>query len=179
MHRAAKAISTMTALILVGVAAITVDRSAASAAYLATAVLPADDVRYLHVRAEYVDDYYGNRDETVTTLFLVNKSLSKSVTLGDIQALGPDGQGEVMATHSGLNGVVVPPLGSVELVVDSTNFPGLVPVILADDRGVASALVRWNGPKDALRLVASIQIAQLSLTEGRAISVIEGHTVVK
>ncbi len=107
------------------------------------------------------------------------QELTKTVTLGDIHALGPDGLAEVMATHAGLNGVVLPPLATVERVVDSTNFPGLAPELEIGERGVVSVLAAWTGPNDALRLSASIHLIQHGTLDNRVISVIEGHAVAK
>src|SRR6185295_1755468 len=70
----------------------------------------------LQVRAQYID-LDGNHDETDTTLLLVNKSLTRTLVLGDVLALGQDGASELLATDGALDGVVIPPLGTLEVLV--------------------------------------------------------------
>ena len=69
----------------------------------ASPAAPAAELHFAQVRAEYID-LSGNRDETETTLFFVNKSLTKTIYMGDVSALGPDGLAEVLGIHKGLNG---------------------------------------------------------------------------
>jgi hypothetical protein len=131
----------------------------------------------LHVRGEY---FHSNvtQDRALTTCILVNRSVSRTIWLGDVLALGTDGLTEVLATHTGLNGVALPPLATIELVVDSIRFPGLLPERGVNDRGLATCLVEWWGPKDALRLTASV-FGEFQSAQGVAIKVIEGHVVEK
>lgn len=133
---------------------------------------------YAQVRAEYVD-LSGNRDEATTTFTVINRSLTKSLFLGEVWAMGPDGLGEVLAIHAGLGGVELPPLGSIDVVVDSTQFPGLKPELEVGDRGVESIAVSFIGPKDALRLSAEIVRLQPCCLETRMTTWIEGHLITK
>ncbi len=133
---------------------------------------------FAQVRAEYID-LDGNRDETKTTCSIVNTSLSRTLYLGDLSALGPDGLGEVLAVHTGLNGVGIPPLGSLELPVDPIHFPGLQPKRQGDSRGLESVVVGWSGPKDALRLTAAIHLEEPGNNHNRVINRVGGHDVTK
>jgi hypothetical protein len=138
----------------------------------------AEPPQLMQVRAEYID-LDGNRDETFTTLILVNNSQSRTINLGDLFALGPDGLTEVMGTHTGLNGVALPPLATIELLVDSVRFPGLQPELQIGDRGVANVLVQWWGTKDSLLLSSSIYLQKPGNPDTRVITVFEGHIVGK
>ncbi len=133
---------------------------------------------YAQVRAEYVV-LYGNRDQSFTTFTIMNRSLTKSLFLGDVWAMGPDGLAEVLSVHTGLNGIELPPLGSVDVAVDSTSFPGLQPELEIGDRGLESIAVSWIGPKDALRLSAGILRNQPGTLDNRVMTWIEGHVVTK
>ncbi len=73
MRQTTTASSVLSILLVVVAAGIAVDRTAASAAAIATSAAPVDDLRDSQVRAKYID-LNGNRDETTTTCFLVNKS---------------------------------------------------------------------------------------------------------
>ena len=154
--------------------------SGARSAAAATAAGPGGhgDKQSLQVRAQYVD-LDGNRDETNTTLLLVNKSLTRTLVLGGVLALGQDGLSEVLATDDALDGVVIPPLGTLEVLVDSIRFPGLQPVRVLGERGVASVVVGYAGPRDALRLTASIHLLQPGSVDNRVITIFEGHDVEK
>jgi len=136
------------------------------------------DDEYMQVRAEYID-LYGNRDETNTTLTLVNRSMSKTLVLGDVLALGPNGANEVLAIDAALEGVSIPPLGSLDLPVDSTHFPGLQPKIDVDSRSLESVVVSWSGPKDGLRLIAAIHLEQPGNNDNRVVNLVEGERVLK
>jgi len=138
----------------------------------------AAEVHFAHVRAEYID-LDGNHNHTDTTLTLINKSLSKSLYLGDISALGPDGLAEVLAVHTGLNGVGIPPLGSIDLRVDSARFPGLQPKVASDSRGVETVLVSFSGSKEMFRLSAAIHLHHPDNDQNQMINRFEGHFVVK
>jgi hypothetical protein len=130
------------------------------------------------VRGEYIE-LSGNNDKTSTTCHFVNKSLSRTIYLGDISALGLDGLSEVLAVHTGLNGVGIPPLGSLDLPVDAAHFPGLQFKQFSNSRGLESVLVSWSGPKDALRLDASVQQQLPGDQDTRVINYLEGHYVTK
>jgi len=146
----------------------------------APAAAPAhhDDGHYVQVRAQYID-LNGNRDETNTTLFLVNKSMTRTLVLGDVLAMGPNGLSEVLAHDGDLVGVSIPPLGTVELPVDSAHFPGLLPELEVGQRGLESVVLSFGGPKDALRLTASIHLQQPGSLENRVITLFEGNDVEK
>jgi hypothetical protein len=135
-------------------------------------------LHFAQVRAEYID-LDGNGDETNTTCTFVNTSMSKTLYLGDVYALGPDGLGETLAVDTGLNGVGIPPLGSVDLPVDAAHFPGLQPKIHRDSRGVESVLVGWSGSNDELWLTAAIHLEQPGNNDNRVVNRVEGRTVSK
>lgn len=136
------------------------------------------DGHYVQVRAEYID-LNGNRDETNTTLYLVNQSMTRTLVLGDLLALGQDGLSEVLAHDADLDGVTIPPLGTVELPVDAAHFPGLLPELEVGQRGLESVVLSFAGPKDALRLTASVHLQQPGNLENRVITIFEGHAVEK
>jgi len=146
----------------------------------APAAAPAhhDDGHYVQVRAQYID-LNGNRDETNTTLFLVNKSMTRTLVLGDVLAMGPNGLSEFLAHAGDLVGVSIPPLGTVELPVDSAHFPGLLPELEVGQRGLESVVLSFAGPKDALRLTASIHLQQPGSLDNRVITLFEGNAVEK
>lgn len=151
----------------------------ASAAMRTPAPVAAVDApTYLHVRAEYVD-LSGNRDENYTTLTFSNRSLTRTVELGDVLALGPDGLDEVIASAPGLVGLAIPPLGSVDVLVDKTSFPGLAPKLEVGSRGLESVLVSFTGPKEALRVISSILLNQPSSLDNRVLTRIEAQPTVK
>ena len=133
---------------------------------------------FAQVRGEFVD-LDGNLDEVDTTLRLVNRSLSATLTLGDIYAVGRDGLSEVLSTHTGSNGVTLGPLASLDLKVDPSNFPGLLPKIYRTDRGLESVVVSFSGPREALRLSAAIHLQQPGTLDNRVITLVEGHCVMK
>ncbi len=137
-----------------------------------------EDSQYTQVRAEYID-LNGNRDETNTTLVFVNRSMSTPLVLGAVMAFGPNGLSEALATDGDLDGVTIPPLGSLDVPVDSTHFPGLQPKLENGERGLESVGVSWTGGKDALRLTAVIHLEQPGNLSNRVFNYIEGHCVVK
>jgi len=165
---------------VLAIAAVTLLLSASllSASTRSSPRAPAEPPQLMQVRARYID-LSGNRDETFTTLLLVNNSQSRTIQLGDVIALGPDGLTEVMGTHTGLNGVALPPLATVELLVDSARFPGLAPELELGQRGVASVLVQWWGPKDTLLLSSSIRLEQPGNNDNRVITLFDGRVVQK
>lgn len=130
------------------------------------------------VRGEYIQ-LSGNNDVTNSTCTIVNTSLSTTIYLGDAYALGPNGLSEVLAVDTGLNGVGIPPLGSLDLPVNSVNFPGLQPKVHADSRGLESVLVTWSGFSDALSLTAAIVTQLPGDLDSRMISRAEGHYATK
>lgn len=146
----------------------------------AAAAAPANhgDGHTMQVRAQYID-LNGNHDETNTTLFLVNKSMTRTLVLGDVLALGPNGLSEVLAHDGDLVGVLIPPLGTVELPVDSAHFPGLLPELEVGQRFLESVVLSFTGPKDALRLTASVHLQHPGNLENRVITLFEGHDVEK
>jgi hypothetical protein len=152
----------------------------AERANAAAAAAPAnhDDGHYVQVRAQYID-LNGNRDETNTTLYLVNKSMTRTLVLGDVLAMGPNGLSEVLAHDGDLVGVAIPPLGTIELPVDSAHFPGLLPELEVGQRGLESVVLSFAGPKDALGLTASIHLQQPGNLENRVITLFEGNDVEK
>lgn len=99
-----------------------------------------------------------SRDATTDTdLWIMNRSLTQTVTLGDVVILGMGGVGRVLTVFKGLDEQVIPPLGRVVLPV-SWNIPGIAPRASGPrtDGDVASAVVAWTGPKDALILQAKV-----------------------
>jgi hypothetical protein len=137
-----------------------------------------DDSQLAQVRAEYID-LNGNRDETKTTLVLVNRSMSKTLVLGTVMALGSNGLSEMLAIDGDLDGVTIPPLGSLDVPVDSAHFPGLQPKLEDGQRGLESVAVSWSGGKDALRLMAVIRLQLPGATDTRVANYVEGHSVEK
>jgi len=118
-------------------------RRRAGAASAAPSLIPfnkGDHTHLAQVRAQYID-LNGNRDELTATLYLVNSSLTKSLALDEIDALGLDGVNEVLASDTAVNGVVIPPFGTFKLSVDSSNFPGLQPNLEIGYRGLESVVV--------------------------------------
>ena len=136
------------------------------------------DEEYTQVRAEYID-LSGNRDETNTTLTLVNRSMSRTLVLGDVFAMGPNGVNELLATDTALEGVAIAPLGSIDLPVDSAHFPGLQPKLELDSRGLESVVVGWSGPKDGLRLIAAIHLERPGNDDNRVVDIVDGQPVLK
>lgn len=141
-------------------------------------IAPEPPPHLAQVRAKFID-LSGNRDETSTTCFLVNAHPTRAIVLGEVLALGPDGANELLATHDGLVGVVLPPLGVVDLPVDPARFPGLKPELEIGDRGLASVLVSWSGPKEALRLSAELRLQLPGDIGSRVIRSVEGHAAAK
>ena len=133
---------------------------------------------FAQVRAEYIK-LDGNNDVTNTTCTIVNTSMSRTLYLGDLYALGPDGLSETIAVDADLNGIGIPPLGSLDLPVDSAHFPGLQPKIHKDSRGLESVLVAWSGSNDELWLTAAIHLEQPGSVDNRVINRVEGRYVTK
>jgi hypothetical protein len=145
---------------------------------MALARVPKEDIRFAQVRAEYIA-LSGNNDVTTTTVTLVNRSASTTLYLGDLSALGLDGLAEVLAIDTGLDGVGIPPLGSLDLPVDAAHFPGLQAKDLPDSRGVETILVSYSGPKESLRLTAAIKLQLPGDVDSRTVSRVDGHAVTR
>jgi hypothetical protein len=165
-------------MLVVGFAALSSRTRGSILPAAASPLAPTAELHFAQVRAEYID-LEGNRDEADTTLTIVNKSMSKTLYLGDVSALGPDGLAEVLAVHTGLNGVGIPPLGSIDLPVDATSFPGLQPKLETDSRGVESVLLSFQGSREAIRLTAAILLNQPGTLDNRVLTRVESHFVVK
>ena len=158
-------------------------RSAILVLLTATAVASAPaptavELYHWQVRAEYVN-YDTGYERSLTTLSIVNRSLTRTIYLDDVLALGPDGLDEVIAVHTGLNGVGIPPLGSIELPVDPVHFPGLQYKLQPDQRGVESVLVSYSGTKEAFRLTAKIDALLPGESDSRVLVRVDGHPVIK
>ena len=168
----------LTLVLVVGSSTIPFPTNRTGASASAAAIAPPIELYYAQVRAQYID-LSGNRDETNTICTIVNRSLTRTIYLGDVTALGLDGLEEVLAVHTGLNGVGIPPLGSVDLPVDSVHFPGLQPELEPGERGVENLLVSWSGPKEAVRVTAAIHLQLPGDIGSRVLSYVDGHPVSK
>ncbi len=105
--------------------------------------------------------------------------MSKPLVLDAVLALGPNGLSEAIATDDDLDGVTIPPLGSLDVPVDSAHFPGLLPKTAIGARGLESVGVSWTGGKDALRLTAIIHLERPGNDANRVVNYVEGHCVEK
>ena len=77
------------------------------------------------VRAEY-RDLSGNWPHTDTEVHIVNTNATTPLTLREVFVLGPNGVQSVIAIYRGLLNKIVPPLGQVNLHINS-GIPGVVP----------------------------------------------------
>jgi len=177
MNRRLAVLLILTPVLFVGSSAY-MSRTHGAIAAAMPALVNHDDAQVTQVRAEYID-LNGNRDETNTTLVFVNRSMSKPLVLGAVMALGPNGLSEVLAIDGDLGGVTIPPLGSLDVPVDSAHFPGLQPKVEDGQRGLESVGVSWTGGKDALRLTAVIHLQLPGATDTRVVNYVEGHAVEK
>jgi hypothetical protein len=150
----------------------------ASAAAARTAAATPIEWNYAQVRAEFITKD-GNDDVTNTTCTIVNRSQSRTLYLGDISALGLDGLDEILAVHTGLNGIGIQPLGSIDVPVDAAHFPGLQPKVFPDSRGVETILVSWTGPKEALRLSSTIRVQLPGARDTGRERHVDGHPTTK
>lgn len=121
----------------------------------------------------------GNNDVSTTTLYLVNSSVTETLYLDQVDALGVGGLSNLLASDTAVNGLAIAPLGTVELTVDATNFPGLQPQVDRNTPGLASVLVTWSGPRDALQLESSVLLELPGSLYSRTVSTFEGHDVTK
>ena len=127
------------------------------------------------VRAEYIFVSNGNKFWN-TTCHVINRSATSPLTLGAVYILGPGGVNSVLSVHTGLVGVSVPPLGSIQLAIDNT-IPGLVAATTPSAFGVRSVVFSWNGPSGALGLTSRMEYIDSS-PDHRGHVEIEGHPVV-
>jgi hypothetical protein len=94
-------------------------------------------------------------------------------------ARGPNGLSEMLAIDGDLDGVTIPPLGSLDVPVDSAHFPGMEPMLEDGQRGLESVGVRWSGGKDALRVTAVIRLQLPGATDTRVVIYVEGRYIEK
>ena len=109
------------------------------------------------VRAEYVVEQ-PTSGSIETELVITNTSATKWVKLKDLVVLGRNGLRTVLAVHRGHRGTLVPPLGQVMILVDRKL--GVAPrgkSVPRSARDVASTVLAWEGPADAVKLSAIIR----------------------
>lgn len=123
------------------------DRSAPLAVAMATGYHAAV------VRAEYAA--VGGRIAN-TICHLTNTSVSQSLTLKQVVVMGAGGAGSIMAIYNGLFDQVVPPLGTVDLSIDS-NLSGVVQETAPNGPGVRQVAFIWDGDAELVNLTASIE----------------------
>ena len=131
------------------------------------------------VRAEYVTET-NQTDAVDTELYIVNRSVARSIKLKTIVVVGAGGVANRLSTYNGLFDKVIPPLGEIVLPIDST-LPGVFPRVGSGRRpnDVASVIVTWEGPAEAMRLTATIFQWERrdSISGFGATSIVEGYTL--
>lgn len=102
-------------------------------------------------KAVRVDYLLQGSTPSFTFCEIVNTSASSSIVLLNVYVMGSGGVNNILATYTGLNGQVVPPLGRARLDVSGSTIPGLSP-----QSGVANVAIGWSGGSmDSVKLTSN------------------------